>query len=550
MVVIMVLSSPPVPIPEKKITYKTASNGTTYVYYTLRAYRNKYGNPTSDEVAIGKKDPSTGMLIPNRRYFELFESSVEIFDNKALCGKRTPVFPDRVASYGNTYSLLEIAESTGLRSLLEECFPEKWQQILVTSFYMLCEGNVMMYLDDWFDETDIPFQLLETDEERMDDQQCSRLFASLSYGERLPFLEKWAKLRSESEYIAYDVTSVSSYSTGIDNVAWGYNRDNERLPQINLGMFYGLESSLPVYYEMYNGSIVDKSHLPCMMASAERLGIKNTRFVFDCGMVTEPNLKYMDNHEHFFVTSFPGHLVDAKAIIDSCKDGIRKSANRIDEFKVYAFPTDIEIYGFQMKAHVYFDTKKQSCDERELYSRIERLRADLEKIGRGKRATKKYTDLFMIEEKEAELSFMLDNDKIDEKLSRTGFFILISNDLNMSSRDVLKIYRGREIIEENFDQLKNDLDFRRLRTHINKTTDGKVFVGFIALIMRSYLLNMIKNSQKTKKFTIKKIFNELRKIKTITFEGSQRMVMPLTKLQKGILETIGVLPEKLQESLK
>ena len=544
----MVLNSTPVPIPGKKITYKTAPNGTVYVYYTLRAYRNKHGNPTSDEIAIGKKDPSTGMLIPNRKYFELFESSTELGDKKSLISKKSPIFPDRVASYGNTYSLLEIAESTGLRELLEECFPEKWQEILITSFYMLCEGNVMMYLDDWFDETDIPLQLCGVTEERMNDQQCSRLFASLSYGERLHFLEEWVKLRSENEYIAYDVTSISSYSTEIDNVAWGYNRDNERLPQINLGIFYEFESSLPVYYEMYNGSIVDKSHLPYMVA--ERLAIKNIRLVFDCGMVTEPNLKYMDKHKHFFVTSFPGHLVDAKLIIDSCKDGIRKSANRINEFDVYAIPTNIEIYDFQMVAHVYFDTNKQSFDERELYSRIEKLQADLEKIGKRKRVTKKYTDLFMVEEKEAELSFMLDNDKIDEKLSRTGFFILMTNDLNLSSRDVLKIYRGRGIIEENFDQLKNDLDFRRLRTHINETTDGKVFVGFIALIIRSYLVNKIKGSQKTKKFTIKKIFNEFRKIKTITFEGSRRMMMPLTKLQKDILEAMGISHEKLLKTLE
>jgi hypothetical protein len=546
----MVLNSTPVPIPEKKITYKIASNGTIYVYYTLRAYRNKHGHPTSDEISIGKKDPATEMLIPNRSYFELFENSTELSDAKPLSSKKTPCLPDRVASYGNTYSLMEIAESTGLKDLLVDCFPEKWQQILIASFYMLCEGNVMMYLDDWFDETDIPSQFSDIGEEGIDDQQCSRLFASLSYGERLQFLEKWVKLRSEDEYIAYDVTSISSYSTEIDNVARGYNRDNERLPQINLAMFYGFESSLPVYYEMYNGSIVDKSHLPYMVASAERLDIKNIRLVFDCGMVTEPNLEYLDKHKHFFVTSFPGHLVDAKAIIDSCKEGIRKSTNRINEFDVYAIPMNIEIYGFPMRAHVYFDTNKQSFDEMELYSKIERLQAELEKIGKRKRVTKKYTDLFMVEEKEAELSFMLDNDKIDEKLSRTGFFILMTNDLNLSSRDVLKIYRGRAMIEENFDQLKNDLDFKRLRTHINETTDGKVFVGFIALIIRSYLVNKIKGSQKTKKFTIKKIFNELRKIKTITFEGSRRMMMPLTKLQKGILETMGISHEKLVETLE
>ena len=68
----MTLRSEPVSMPEKRVTFKKGNNGTVYAYYTLRAYRNKDGKPTSDEVGIGKKASDTGMLIPNRRYFELF----------------------------------------------------------------------------------------------------------------------------------------------------------------------------------------------------------------------------------------------------------------------------------------------------------------------------------------------------------------------------------------------------------------------------------------------------------------------------------------------
>jgi hypothetical protein len=59
-------------MPEKKIITRTTKNGTQYIYYTLRAYRNKKGQPTSDTISIGKKDPKTGQLIPNRNYYDLF----------------------------------------------------------------------------------------------------------------------------------------------------------------------------------------------------------------------------------------------------------------------------------------------------------------------------------------------------------------------------------------------------------------------------------------------------------------------------------------------
>ncbi|MDR1396717.1 MAG: hypothetical protein LBJ14_03175, partial [Desulfarculales bacterium] len=89
------------------------------------------------------------------------------------------------------YALQEIARQTGLLPVLEMCFPEMWPQLLTLAFYMLCQGNVMMYLNDWFDETDIPFT------PPMDDLQCSRIFASITHEERMGFFAEWIKTRYE-----------------------------------------------------------------------------------------------------------------------------------------------------------------------------------------------------------------------------------------------------------------------------------------------------------------------------------------------------------------
>ena len=48
----------------------TKKNNAVYVQYTIRVYRNEKGKPTSERVSIGKEDPETGMLIPNRNYYE------------------------------------------------------------------------------------------------------------------------------------------------------------------------------------------------------------------------------------------------------------------------------------------------------------------------------------------------------------------------------------------------------------------------------------------------------------------------------------------------
>ena len=46
---------------------RTKKDKAVYVQYTIRAYRNEKGKPTSERVSIGKEDPETGMLIPNQK---------------------------------------------------------------------------------------------------------------------------------------------------------------------------------------------------------------------------------------------------------------------------------------------------------------------------------------------------------------------------------------------------------------------------------------------------------------------------------------------------
>ena len=192
-----------------------------YIQYTVRAYRNSKGKPTSDRVCIGKLDPETDMLIPNTRYYELFD-------------KRQPItLPEYVRKCGSFLTLKGLAKSLGLYDLLKKHFPEYADEILTVAQYMLLEGNVMYYLPDWQEES------ISFCGEILNGSRISRLFASIDGKRRLEFFNDWMKKKHTGEFLAYDVTSVSSYSKGIESLEWGYNRDKEKLPQLNMGMYYG-----------------------------------------------------------------------------------------------------------------------------------------------------------------------------------------------------------------------------------------------------------------------------------------------------------------------
>ena len=174
--------------------------------------------------------------------------------------------------------------------------------MLTAAQYMLFEGNVMYYIDHYTETHQTACGGV------LSDKQCSKIFSELREEDMMLFFREWMKHRQKDEYVAYDVTSISSYSRNITELEWGYNRDKERLPQINLGMYYGEGSKLPLYYRVYPRSISDKAHLKYMLGKNEFINGKKTRFVMDRGFYSAENLKYMAENDYRFVIALPNSL--------------------------------------------------------------------------------------------------------------------------------------------------------------------------------------------------------------------------------------------------
>jgi len=112
--------------------------------------------------------------------------------------------------------------------------------------------------------------------------------------------------------------------------------------------------------------------------------------------------------------------------------------------------------------------------------------------------------------------------------------------------EILRIYREKDVIKKNFHQLKNGLDFRRFKTHWNKTTDGKMFVGFLALILRTCMLSILRNTPDTKKFTFEKILIELTKMRIIRTQSGKNTPFTLTKKQKDIIRALNIKDDSMK----
>ena len=168
-----------VPLPERGIAYKKVS-GKTYVYYATATYRNEKGQPTCDRSSIGKLDEKSGMLIPNRNYYEIY--------------LKTPA-PAATGIYhcGVNYVFEEIAKELGITKLLKTYFPENYKEALTIAQYMLSEGNVMYYLEDYTQDHKTILN------ECIGSAKSSKVFSSLRQEDMLLFFREWMKHKHPGE---------------------------------------------------------------------------------------------------------------------------------------------------------------------------------------------------------------------------------------------------------------------------------------------------------------------------------------------------------------
>jgi len=201
----------------------------TYLYESY-SYRDAKGKPQNKRRTIGKLDPVTGLPLYKPEYVERMAQEGTPVDTSLLqeVFSAEEISRSSIRERGVFYLLNEIASSCGLLDALEESNPRHWQKLFVLACYLVASGDPFLYCENWVKATEcLPVGSLSS-------QRISELLSRVTHGERQGFYQAWSRLRREQEYLALDITSLSFYSRLIEEVQWGYNRDGEELPQINL----------------------------------------------------------------------------------------------------------------------------------------------------------------------------------------------------------------------------------------------------------------------------------------------------------------------------
>lgn len=522
-----------VKLPKKRISYKKGPKGTKYVYYKVRIYRNERGVNTCDEVAIGKLDQETGLLIPNKNYPILFPDSQDYVTNLDASTEDEDV--RYVKPIGLIKACRHIFNRLKINELLEQYTKVDTELAIAIVSYMLIEGNVMSKYKIWAKKHYFP------KEYQLSSQDISRVFEGVGSEDQLGFLDNWSRFTFEDEYIAYDVTSISSYSKEIQQVKFGYNRDNECLAQINLAVFFGQQSRRPIYYHWYAGNIVDKSSLAYLLDLVSILNKKQLKLVMDQGFHSNDNLKNIHSRGMKYLTLLPKTRALYKSILNEVKKNPLVTREFIDkEFSIRGRSFEREVNGHKCKIFLYLDSKLRGFAESDFMSSISKSENEIKYLIDKKVFKPKYKKFFKFEVfGKEEVFFDRKDEVIDEIFNGLGYFALISNDLDLDIYEALQIYRQKDVVEKAFNNLKNYQDFNRLRTHATETTSGKIFFAFLALIIRNELFNIIKSNEDTEEYDIQSVIKELDDIKVLK-DRNKYSTLTLTAEQKNILKALSL----------
>jgi transposase len=429
----------------------------------------------------------------------------------------------------------------GLLTALQKALPVCWREVFNLAAYLISTGDPFSYCEDWLTSTEaIPVG-------PMTSQRISELLSGITQRDRDGFYQLWCSLRSESEYLALDITSTSSYSELIESVEWGYNRDGENLPQINICLLMGYQSRYPIYQSVYNGSLKDVTTLKTTLQSFRALtGDKPILAVMDKGFFSAKNVNAMLSEQQRvdFIIAVPFTNKFAKELVKGESKDIDTLSNTIICGKEsLRAVTKLRRWNnkHKLQAHVYYNARKAQRIREDLYAHVATLREQAVECP-GKYANDpKYTKYLLIRHSEKESSgytVNLREDVVEAELATAGWLVVISNFVE-DAKDAIRIYREKDVVEKGFHRLKNSLDLGRLRVHSETSMQNKVFVCFISLILLSGIHSVMQDKMLYREMTMRKLILTLSKLKLQVVNGV-RVLFPVTKAQREIYEAFGI----------
>jgi len=555
------------------IVKQPVAGGKTHIHLAENHYVSEKRSPRQVRTYLGVLDSETNELVlgtrapePSDQVIKLLAAKGVTYSGKRSTGpgrKRKRPLPHNACSktlddismstvkeVGRVAAFESLAEESGLRNALFASFDgDVASRLLAVSIFLACDGAPMYMADSWADDVGI---------KGLSSSSVSRLCAELGENDcaRNRFFEMWIKACDTPTSLIHDTTSISTYSQLLEDAEWGYNRDGDRLPQINIALVVSRETRLPLWFRPIPGSIPDVSTLKLTCQTLEALGLTEFTCSLDRGYFSRSNVSAMLKEGIGFIIGVPLTGSQAKKIVaenrhrlDSIECSFLWKDKRLRHLSCrYQVKTDDgEIQ--DLPCHLYLDPERAEL----VASRIETSVLELEMRAQKEQFVSKEQVLSWVEDNAGKFSTYLNVEEVEgawrvtrnlqrihEQVNRCGLTLVLVTAEDLKNAEVLEDYRCRDIAEKFFDISKNSTGGGRLRTGSSTSVQGRLFTTFIALILRCSLEKKLREKDLLKKYTLDEALALLRKIRSVKLPDGQTLPLEIPKKTREVAEAIGM----------
>ncbi|WP_235986045.1 IS1634 family transposase [Clostridium vitabionis] len=519
---------------------------TTYILYQYGSEYHpdkQYAVPL--RTIVGKVSPAdSSLMFPNEK-FQVYFPDAEIpdvlpFAYRSCCLK-----------IGSCVIIRKVLDEYKLVPMLRKRFGDDTGLILdLVSYLIVDEENAGQYYPDFA----FTHPLYSEKMTIYSDSKVSRLLKSITKDQCIGFLDDWNQNRDHRSriYISYDSTNKNCEAGDIDIVEFGKAKDDKGLPVFNLSIAMDKSNRVPLFYEEYPGSVADVSQLTFMVDKVMEYNYKKIGFILDRGYFSKENIQYIDENDYTFIIMCKG----CKALVSSLileKQGTfeTKRESAIRAYKVYGTTTAAKLYEDDTKEryfHIFYNPSRQAAEREHLEQRIEKFRQFLDKhIGKEAKFGKTYQEYFHLHyDRKGHFQGADERtDVIERQLQLCGYFCIITSE-KMTATQALVQYKGRDISEKLFRSDKTFIGSQSERVHSSESMSSKIFLEFIALIVRNRIYNLLKEQMirletRQKYMTVPAAIRELEKIEMVRRNNNTyKLDHAVTKTQKIILSSFGL----------
>ena len=383
------------------------------------------------------------------------------------------------------------------------------QKIISLARYLLAtNGQSLPGIQSWQYNHPLPY------EDGISEDVYHNLFVQIGFDETLQqkFFSKRCESLPKGDALAYDSSTISTYSEQQTDARYGFNKAHDGLKTIKLLTLYSIESRQPIAFTKQPGNLPDVISVANAIKQLSSLGVNTTEIVTDNGYYSENNFSELLQAGFDFITL-------ARTSIKWIKPEIDKQMEALDDFRslcpydhsthgvsvmvMHTFEKtrkyanhksgagkgDVETFARRIYLNIYFNLSKQNSDKAELENDLYELKTLLESGTSieelSPSAQEKARKFFTVKKWGNKVTAVANNQAIKDAIKYHGYFVLVSNKEN-DPFECLRKYRKRETIESFFEADKQHADGSRVRVWNTDTLRGRMFVQFVSLCYYEY----------------------------------------------------------------